>query len=81
MPRTPEYCITCGGKLRVVVSFVVENHYELLSLDLDTMHGKASPEKITENFDVPSYYLQCERCHDRQPATIEFIYPPNGDPE
>lgn len=79
MPRTPEYCITCGGKLRVVASFVVENHYELLSLDLDTMHGKASPEKITSYQCVPSHHLQCERCYDRQSATIEFVHTPNGD--
>lgn len=79
MSRSPEYCIACGGKFRVVVSCVVERHYELLSLDLNTMHGKASPEKITEHYNAPSYSLLCEKCHDTQPITIEFVEPTTGE--
>jgi hypothetical protein len=64
--------------MRVVVSFVVENHYELISLDLDTMHGKANPQKITERFNPPSYFVVCETCRDSQPVTIEFVEPTTG---
>jgi hypothetical protein len=78
MPRLTEYCITCGGKFRVIVSFVVEKHYELLGLDLDTMHCKANPEKIIEQTHAPSYSILCERCHDSQPVTIEFSEPTTG---
>jgi len=81
MPRLPENCISCGGKLRVVASFVVENHYELISLNLDlyTMHGKANPKKITERFNPPSYFVVCETCRDSQPVTIEFVEQPTGE--
>jgi len=79
MPRLPENCISCGGKLRVVASFVVENHYELISLDLDTMHCKANPQKITESVNPPSYFVVCETCHDSQPVTIEFVEPTTGE--
>ena len=79
MPRLPEHCINCGGAMRVVVSFVVENHHELISLDLDTMHGKASPQKIIELFNPPAYFVVCETCHDSQPVTIEFAEQPTGE--
>lgn len=79
MPRLPENCISCGGKLRVVASFAVENHHELISLDLDTMHGKANPQKITERFNPPSYFVVCETCRDSQPVTIEFAEQPAGE--
>ena len=79
MPRLPEHCISCGGKLRVVASFVVENHYELIGLDLDTMHGKANPQKITERFNAPSYFIVCETCRDSQPVTIEFVEQTTGE--
>lgn len=59
--------------MRVVVSEVIERHYELLSLDLDTMHGKAARNIISKSHHVPSYFLLCERCHDKQPLTVEFI--------
>lgn len=79
MPRTSEYCITCGGKLSVVVSFVVENHYELISLDLNAMHGVAESEKITELFHPPSCFVICEKCYDKQSITVEFTNKTTGD--